>query len=221
MLRLETINSALLKAATKLVSIPAFDSFRIVGGTSAALQLGHRRSIDIDLFSNDKADAQHVMNVLRRHFPSAQLDNEYDWVTALINGIKVDIHPDWHTPFSDPPIVQNDLRLASLRDVAIFKINAIIGCREKKDYIDLFYLFEVIDPEQLLHDFKKAEPLLSDNSILFALGETNAAFANDSPMPEMLCSLDTDEVIIRMNDIRTNYFKMLEKQRNLKNPQKE
>jgi hypothetical protein len=52
-LYLNTVSDHLWNALNKLMVYTAFDTFRLVGGTSLSLQLGHRESIDIDLFYTD------------------------------------------------------------------------------------------------------------------------------------------------------------------------
>ncbi|MFM7430365.1 MAG: nucleotidyl transferase AbiEii/AbiGii toxin family protein [Flammeovirgaceae bacterium] len=44
-------------------------AFQLVGGTAIALQLGHRKSIDIDLFSNNKVDLRLISRSLKDKFP--------------------------------------------------------------------------------------------------------------------------------------------------------
>ncbi|MDA0278745.1 MAG: nucleotidyl transferase AbiEii/AbiGii toxin family protein [Bacteroidetes bacterium] len=51
-LYLNTVSDQLWDALNKLMADTAFDTFRLVGGTSLSLQLGHRESIDIDLFTD-------------------------------------------------------------------------------------------------------------------------------------------------------------------------
>jgi hypothetical protein len=52
MLHYETVTPYLRNTLMRLMQDNMFDSFRLVGGTSLSLRLGHRMSIDIDLFSN-------------------------------------------------------------------------------------------------------------------------------------------------------------------------
>lgn len=51
-LHYETISPLLLSILKKLMSSDILKDFRLVGGTSLALQRGHRHSIDIDLFTD-------------------------------------------------------------------------------------------------------------------------------------------------------------------------
>ena len=48
----ETVSDSLLSILKKLMSSDIFKDFRLVGGTALALQRGHRRSVDIDLFTD-------------------------------------------------------------------------------------------------------------------------------------------------------------------------
>lgn len=51
MLQYETIDASTLGLLKSLLQIPDFANLRLVGGTSLALQIGHRKSIDIDLLN--------------------------------------------------------------------------------------------------------------------------------------------------------------------------
>ena len=50
------IAPATFQLIQELQNLPELKSFVLVGGTSLALQLGHRNSIDIDLFTHKEFD---------------------------------------------------------------------------------------------------------------------------------------------------------------------
>ena len=56
MLYYESIDPPTLEVLKSLLQIPEFNGLRLVGGTSLALQIGHRKSVDIDLFGSLEAD---------------------------------------------------------------------------------------------------------------------------------------------------------------------
>ena len=56
MLHTEAVHSSLFRILVKLMEVEAFYGLHLVGGTALALQLGHRESIDIDLFGTVKFD---------------------------------------------------------------------------------------------------------------------------------------------------------------------
>lgn len=67
-----TVSPLLKDALTKLMKGSPFHQFRLVGGTSLSLQLGHRFSADIDLFTDavyDSVDFDGIDHFLRGSFP--------------------------------------------------------------------------------------------------------------------------------------------------------
>jgi hypothetical protein len=66
MLHLETIESRTLDLLIKLQDISIFSDLRLVGGTALALQIGHRKSIDLDLFGTLIADEFEISNRLAK-----------------------------------------------------------------------------------------------------------------------------------------------------------
>lgn len=195
MLHKETITPELLEVLQSLMSIDELATFQLVGGTAIALQLGHRKSIDIDLFSNKKVDLRLISRSLKDKFPELKsVTLTQTNVGAFIKGVRVDIYDDWLIPFRKQAIVEEGVHLSALEDLAAFKLSAIIGRREKKDYIDLYFLFKHLGGDKILSIFKSYEPLLSDKSLLFALAEVDTARDNNTPMPEMLVGVNWEEI---------------------------
>lgn len=90
MLYYETIDAATLELLRKLLSIPSFSSLRLAGGTSLALQYGHRKSIDIDLFGSIDTDNDTLFFMLSAPGDVKRLNNRANIHIYTINGIKVD-----------------------------------------------------------------------------------------------------------------------------------
>ena len=76
MLQTQTVQPELLELLKALMSVELFNNFYVVGGTALALQVGHRQSIDIDLFGQSEMG-------IRRQWPTAkrQLLNSYAKMT--------------------------------------------------------------------------------------------------------------------------------------------
>jgi hypothetical protein len=68
MLHQETVEAETLALIKRLSSDPAFKEFVLVGGTALALQLGHRKSIDIDFFSAKVFDTKAMGEYLKEHY---------------------------------------------------------------------------------------------------------------------------------------------------------
>ncbi|NOS90679.1 MAG: nucleotidyl transferase AbiEii/AbiGii toxin family protein [Cyclobacteriaceae bacterium] len=210
MLHKETVTDQLIQTARLLCSIPELASFRIVGGTAVALQLGHRISVDIDFFSNEIVSKKVILNVLTKKFNTTDFFVGTDRVNGEINGVRVELYDNWMIPFKTNSIHTEDLRLASLEDLAGFKLNAITERREKKDYIDLFFLFKKLGISSVLEKFKEYNPFISHKSILFALSEVKTAEQNSTPMPDMLLPANWNEINQSMLLAAKSYLSIIE-----------
>jgi hypothetical protein len=200
MLRKETVSEELVAIAVTLCAIPELKSFRIVGGTALALHIGHRKSIDVDFFSNEIVDRKSVLRSLKNKFLNTEFFVTEHNIIAEINGVRVELYDDWSVPFQSEAISEEGFRIASLKDLAAFKLNAITERREKKDYIDLYFLFQQLGVQGAFDAFKISNPLISEKSILFALTEVVSAESNKSPTPDMLTELSWSEIKKSMLD---------------------
>lgn len=194
MIHKNAVNADLIDVAKQLSSIPELEHFRLVGGTAIALQLGHRISIDIYFFSNQKSNKGNISRAIINAYPDVKIFQGQDSIRTNIHGVRVELYDDWHIPFKNDPLVEESIRIATLQDLAAFKIEAITGRREKKDYIDLHFLFKKLGTVKVLTDFRNYNPNISSKSILFALGQVNEARDNKSVMPNMLINTPWKEV---------------------------
>lgn len=119
-----------------------YGKFYLAGGTAIALQLGHRRSIDFDLFSSQEIDQRKIRNIIakKHRIQSVIIDNQ-DEYTVIVDGVKLTF---LHYPFKVRPVKRlNDcIRFPDLASLAAMKAYAL-GRRAKwKDYVDLYWIME-------------------------------------------------------------------------------
>lgn len=123
--------------------ISSFSSqFYLVGGTALALQLGHRRSIDFDLFSEKDFKNDLIIKKINQHYPiSETYINSKNELTVEVNQVKM----TWYNfPFVVPHEVdwEKIINLPDVLTIAAMKIYAL-GQRAKwKDYVDLYFIFQ-------------------------------------------------------------------------------
>lgn len=124
--------------------LPLMAQFRqeyyLVGGTAIALHIGHRRSVDFDLFKmsaiNHKKNLDRIVAAGFDHQVTRRVEEQ---MNLLVGGVKVTF---FQYPF---PVVPEDdfknvFRLPSLISLAAMKAYAL-GRRSKwKDYVDLYFL---------------------------------------------------------------------------------
>jgi hypothetical protein len=141
MLHYETVDEGTLGLLKQLHALEILSEMRLVGGTSLALQIGHRKSIDIDLFGNLSSDYDSLIDELKTLGEVVPLKNSKNIHSLLINEIKVDI-VNYEYKWLSNKISADNLYLATIDDIAAMKLNAIIGRGSKKDFIDLFFILK-------------------------------------------------------------------------------
>ena len=141
MLQTETVKRSTFELLKKLMNDVYLSDFILAGGTNLALQLGHRESIDLDLFPNISFNAQKMEQYLieNYHFISQRV-LEKDTAVGFIEGVKVDFVAHIY-PLLHPPLVEDGIRMYSLQDVACMKLVAISDNGTRlKDFVDIAYL---------------------------------------------------------------------------------
>ncbi len=77
MLREETVEPATLELLKKIISNPKLNHFRLVGGTALSLLYGHRKSIDLDLFTTQILEKEFLYQTLSELFyPFSSRENK-------------------------------------------------------------------------------------------------------------------------------------------------
>ena len=166
-----------------LQSDRVFDSFYLVGGTALALHIGHRLSVDLDLFTTTDFDTVSIEQHLTANYLFASDYVAKNTLKGFVNHVKVDFiaHP---FALVQPILRVENLRLASLEDIAAMKLNAIAhnGTRQK-DFYDLYFLLEIEPLSIWLNAYEtkypKSNPLTSLKSLTY-FNDVNLAF--DKPM---------------------------------------
>lgn len=119
-----------------------YDKFYLVGGTAIALQLGHRRSIDFDLFSFQKIDQRKIRSVIvKNHKINRVIIDNKDEYTLIVDGVKLTF---LHYPFKiqSTKRFNDNIRMPDLTTLAAMKAYAL-GRRAKwKDYVDLYWIMK-------------------------------------------------------------------------------
>jgi hypothetical protein len=131
-----------------------FSDFNLVGGTALALQIGHRNSIDIDLFGNSEINADLFVEKLSEFGEVKVVQSTKNILITKINDIKVDFVNYKYTLLSKPFFVEN-IRMLSTKDIAAMKLNAIAGRGSKKDFIDLYFLLNEFSIIEMLSFYEK------------------------------------------------------------------
>lgn len=170
MLYKETVDKSTLELLKKLMTDDSLKEFILVGGTALALQLGHRISIDIDLFSFSPFDSVQLNEYLINNY---NLEPDFIGQNTLkgeINGVQLDCITH-NYPWVQIPNCFEDIRLAGFHDIAAMKLNAIAGNGTRlKDFIDIAILAEHISLNQMLLAYQQkynSNPVMPLKGLLY------------------------------------------------------
>jgi hypothetical protein len=139
MLFTQTVTPDVLRLIQSLQSKEYLEGFNLVGGTALSLYWGHRKSIDIDLFSDFSFDAGRILEDIRQDFPFELFLTAPNTLKGGINNIKVDFLAHRYNLIKQP-LAENGVKLLHEQDILAMKINAIsISGQRSKDFIDIWY----------------------------------------------------------------------------------
>ena len=174
MLYYNTVNDVLKNSLITLMNIPIFQNFRLVGGTALSLQIGHRESIDIDLFSYatyGTINFEEIETFLRATFnyvdsstvPPA-IGKSYFIGENETNSIKLDIF--YTDSFIQPYIEEDEIRMATVEEIIAMKVDVIQRGGRKKDFWDLHELLESYSISQMIELHEQRYPYSHDKEII-------------------------------------------------------
>lgn len=149
MLQTQTVVPKLMELLNKIMSEKLFSDFNLVGGTALALQIGHRNSIDIDLFGNSEIDTLLFIEKLSEFGKVTVTQSTKNILITEINDVKVDFVNYKYPIISEQLFIEN-IRMLSTKDIAAMKLNAIAGRGSKKDFIDLYFLLDKFSLGEML-----------------------------------------------------------------------
>lgn len=181
MLSIQTIHPNTLELLKQLASQPELSQTRLVGGTALALQYGHRQSIDLDFFGVLPEDKEELLEMMSRVGNMIVTNRTKMIVQAVINQVKVDFVDYSRYPWIDEPVQGDGFVLASDKDIAAMKVNAIIGRGTRKDFIDLFVLLQHYSLTEIMAFYKQKYPEFSEYRALLSMTYFEDAEMQDMP----------------------------------------
>ena len=169
MLHKETIGSDTLGLLIQLQKKDYLNHFYLAGGTALALQLGHRTSVDLDLFSDFSFDTAYVLENLSVDFEYKLFFSAKNTLKGSINNVQVDILAHRY-PFVSSPVIIEDVAMVSTEDIIAMKLNAIaISGQRVKDFIDIYYLLKKYSLADMIGFYKSKYATFNEVNILKSL----------------------------------------------------
>jgi hypothetical protein len=155
-LQKKSVDDSVFELIVALQGKDYLKDFILVGGTGLALIIGHRKSIDIDLFTLKDFDAEQLLEKLETDFAFHMDHMEGNTIKGNSAGIKVDLMTHKY-PLIGETILVDGVRIASMEDISAMKVNSVANDGTRvKDFIDLYFLLtdHQYDVEGLLNNYK-------------------------------------------------------------------
>ena len=191
MFHLSTIDPATLELLKKLMCFDDFANMRLVGGTALALQIGHRKSIDLDLFGDIDFDNVNTAKVFADFNNTITLKRSKNINIFSIDDIKVDF-VNYSYPWLQHQLLLDGIRLAGIEDIAAMKLAAITGRGSRKDFIDLYFLLQKYNLKEMLGFYK--EKYFDGSEYLVLKSLTYFADAEDDIDVEMIKDVSWNKI---------------------------
>jgi hypothetical protein len=115
--------------------------FYLAGGTALSLQLGHRLSVDLDFFTltEDVPTLRPALEKALSPFNAALADSSWGNLVYLAENVRVGFY-GYGFPLVAPLLEKEKIRLASIEDIALMKLDALLSRAARKDFYDLYFI---------------------------------------------------------------------------------
>ena len=157
MLQKESVKEPLWNLLKELQDSRVFINYFLVGGTALSLQLGHRISDDIDLFTRQDINKDEIFDFLNKNYNGKyQIVNVQNIILqVVVNEIKVDM-VKYDYEFIEDIKTDNGIKYLGKKDIAAMKLMAIANRGDQaKDFIDIYYLLKEMSLEDMFEYYKQ------------------------------------------------------------------
>jgi Nucleotidyl transferase AbiEii toxin, Type IV TA system len=186
----EALTPKTREAYHQVARLPFIKNFYLAGGTGLALHMGHRFSVDLDLFSTEEtAVGPDQRDAMRMLLDDSSLSIFHDndgtfvatWQEVGISFFRLPLYP-----LVQSPVLLDGIPLATVPEIGAMKLAAIIDRGTRKDMVDLYYLLQTVSLETIFEvaSVKYARVRSFPISAIRALAYYTDAEA--LPMPRML-----------------------------------
>lgn len=137
--------------------------FYLAGGTALSLQMGHRLSVDLDFFSQTEdipSIRSQLENTLAEQHPQV-VDSSWGNLVFLVNNVRVGFY-GYGFPLLAPLITVDNIRLASIVDIGLMKLDTLLSRASRKDFYDLYFICQKISLKSMFEKSHQKYPSVRD-----------------------------------------------------------
>jgi len=170
MLQKEAVVPEMISLIKELQSDSLFKDHFLAGGTALSLQLGHRTSTDIDLFTLKEQNAMAIIEFFTKNYRNVDVNiGKNDFSRIFVNGIKVEL-VEYNEKLLEDPKNEDGITLVGTNEIAAMKLSAILKRTEARDFIDIAYLLKEMSLKEMFDLYKEkfgsVSPLFMKRTLL-------------------------------------------------------
>ena len=200
----KAIDSKTRQVLIKIRETQVLENFYLAGGTALSLILGHRKSIDLDFFSSSFPKFEILVAKLKTLNPKV-INQDKGTLDLYIDGVKVSFL-EYKYPLIGDFLEFDQVKVASLEDIACMKLSAISSRGSKKDFIDLYFILQKLSLGELLDLFEKKFKGVDYQMSHILKSLVYFEEAEKQPDPEFLVDVDWNEVRKALEDSTYKYL---------------
>ncbi len=180
--------------------------FYLAGGTALALELGHRKSEDLDWFSAKPFSSEGIKRKLSDLGKFTLSGEDSGTIHGVLDGVKISFL-EYGYEMLYPFVDFGNTNLADERDIAAMKIDAVSSRGSKKDFVDIYFLLKKYSMSDLIGFFEQKYKSIQFNKLHILKSMVFFSDAETEPMPVMIQRGDWKEM---KQAIREEVKKMLQ-----------
>lgn len=150
-MHLEILNKDQLEIFSKLLFLTK-EKFYLAGGTALSLQIGHRTSVDFDFYIQNHFKAGELILLFKGNLKNAEIKilQDFNDTFEIIINEKVRLSCFYY-PYKILSLLKfQDINIVSVNDIAAMKVVAISQRGRKRDFIDIYYLINLLNLKKIL-----------------------------------------------------------------------
>jgi predicted nucleotidyltransferase component of viral defense system len=154
-LQKEAVVPEMINLVKELQSNSLFKDHYLVGGTALALQMGHRTSTDIDLFTSKTQDAVGLTDFFTNNYKNTIINiANNDFTRVYVNGIKIEM-VQYEEKIIEKPINEDGISFLGINEISAMKLRTILHRSQPRDFIDIAYLLKEITLEKMFELYEE------------------------------------------------------------------
>ena len=190
-------NTALLVEKIHATRPEFLKYFYLSGGTGLSLQIGHRESEDLDFFNSEDFNTLQLEKDVTLLGQLTNTELAAGTLNTYVDGVKLQFL-EYRYPLLEPVNNWQGIQLSSVLDIACTKLQTVSMRGSKKDFVDLYFLFEIYSLPELLEKAKAKYSVVDYNQAHILKSLVYFEDAEAQPMPRMLKEVSWNVIKSRM-----------------------